>query len=362
MAEEAEDGGEKTEDPTQKKLEEAHKKGDVAKSQEVNTWFIMAASTIVIAGFAGSSASGLMTSFGGIVEHSHAISVDGPGLVLLWEKIGMMLIVPMLLPMAVLGLAGLLGNLVQHQPVFSTEPVTPKLSKISLIQGFKRLFSSRSLINFAKGLVKLTLVSIIVVAVVWPERDRLDLLVRTDVAMILPTVQELVLKVAGAVLVLFTVIAIVDFAYEKWQWMEKQKMTIKEVRDEFKAQEGDPQIKGRIRQIRQERSRQRMMAAVPEATVVVTNPTHYSIALKYEKGMNAPILLAKGVDDVAFRIREVAKDHDIPLVENPPLARALYATVDLDQEIPEEHYKAVADVISYVMRLNQRQAWRSKGA
>ena len=134
---------------------------------------------------------------------------------------------------------------------------------------------------------------------------------------------------------------------------------MKEIKDEHKAQERDPQLKGRIRQIRQERSRKRMMAAVPKADVIVTNPTHFSIALKYERGMNAPVVLAKGVDDMAFRIREVAKDNKIPLVENPPLARALYAIVDIDEEVPEEHYKAVADVISYVMKLNHRAAWRS---
>jgi len=156
------------------------------------------------------------------------------------------------------------------------------------------------------------------------------------------------------------VIAIVDYAYEKWKWLQKQKMTLKEVKDEHKAQEGDPQIKGRIRQIRLERARKRMMKAVPNASVIVTNPTHYSVALKYEKGMNAPLVLAKGIDEVAFRIREVAKEHDIPLVENPPLARALYATVDIDQEVPSEHYRAVADVISYVMKLNAKRRWRAK--
>lgn len=274
--------------------------------------------------------------------------------------IGEMLVMPLLLPLGILAAAGLLGNIIQHKPVFSTEPVMPKFSKVSPIAGFGRLFSSQSLLNFGKGLVKITLVSIILVAVIWPERDRLDLLVRTDVAQILPIVLELTLKLVGATFILFTVIAIVDYAYEKWKWLQKQKMTLKEVKDEHKAQEGDPQIKGRIRQIRLERARKRMMKAVPNASVIVTNPTHYSIALKYEKGMNAPLVLAKGIDEVAFRIREVAKEHNIPLVENPPLARALYATVDIDQEVPSEHYRAVADVISYVMKLNAKRRWRTR--
>ena len=359
MAEEAEDGAEKTEDPTEKKLRDAHEKGDVAKSQEVNAWFVMAASLVVVGGFAGGTASTLMTSFRGIVEQSDSISVDGAGLAKLWSEMGNVLMMPMLLPMLVIGFAGLLGNLIQHAPLISTEPITPKLSKISPLAGVKRLFSSQSLLNFGKGVMKLTLVSMVMVAVLWPQRDRLDLMVYTDLNQLLPIVQEMTVQVVGAVLILFTVIAIVDFAYEKWKWLQKQKMTLKEIKDEHKAQEGDPQLKGRIRQIRLERSRKRMMAAVPQADVIVTNPTHFSIALKYERGMNAPVLLAKGVDDVAFRIREVAKDHKIPLVENPPLARALYATVDIDEEVPEEHYRAVADVISYVMKLNHRAAWRS---
>lgn len=359
MAEEAEDGGEKTEDPTEKKLRDAHEKGDVAKSQEVNAWFVMSASLIVVAGFGASTASSLMASFRTIVEQSDQFFVDPAGLEALLGEVGEMLLMPLLLPMVIIGAAGLFGNLVQHAPLISTEPLVPKLSKISLLQGFKRLFSSQSLLNFGKGVLKITLVSIILVAVLWPQRDQLDLMVHNDLNQLLPIVQSLTVQVLGAVLILFTVIAIVDFAYEKWKWTQKQKMTIKEIKDEHKAQEGDPQIKGRIRQIRQERARKRMMAAVPKADVIITNPTHFSIALKYERGMNAPILLAKGVDDVAFRIREVAKEHEIPLVENPPLARALYATVDIDEEVPEEHYRAVADVISYVMKLNKRSNWRS---
>ncbi len=360
MAEEAEDGGEKTEDPTDKRLRDAQEKGDVAKSQEVNTWFIMAASLIVIAGFGSSMASSLMHELSGLVEHSDSIPVDNGGLRKLWALVGKTLLMPLMIPLLILAAAGLLGNIIQHAPVFSTEPLTPKLSKISPIAGFGRLFSTQSLLNFGKGVVKITLVSIILVVVIWPERDRFDLLVRTDLAQLMPIMQELTLKLLGATFILFTVIAIVDYSYEKWRWMQKQKMTLKEVKDEFKAQEGDPQIKGRIRQIRQERARKRMMAAVPQADVIVTNPTHYSVALKYEQGMNAPLVLAKGVDDVAFRIRELAQEHDIPLVANPPLARALYATVEIDEEVPSEHYKAVADVISYVMKLNSRKAWRSK--
>jgi flagellar biosynthetic protein FlhB len=167
------------------------------------------------------------------------------------------------------------------------------------------------------------------------------------------------LKVFGAVLAVVTIIALVDYVYQRQRWWTRLKMTVQEVRDEFKQMEGNPEIKGRIRKIRMERSRRRMMANVPKATVVITNPTHFAVALKYDRTMKAPQCLAKGADDVAFRIRELAKEHDVPIVENPPLARALYASVDVDEVIPTEHFKAVAQVIGFVMRMKDKKAWRA---
>jgi flagellar biosynthetic protein FlhB len=151
-----------------------------------------------------------------------------------------------------------------------------------------------------------------------------------------------------------TVVAALDYLFERAQWMKKQRMSIQEVKDEYKQMEGDPTVKAKLRQIRAERGRKRMMAAVPSATVIITNPTHYAVALKYEQGMGAPLVVAKGVDAVAFKIREIGQEHDIPVVENPPLARALHATVQIDEEITPEHYKAVAEVIGYVMRLKAK--------
>ena len=153
---------------------------------------------------------------------------------------------------------------------------------------------------------------------------------------------------------ILSIVAAADFAWQKHTWWEKQRMTVKEVRDEHKQMEGDPQVKAKLRQVRLERGRQRMMQNVPRAAVVITNPTHYSIALEYEQGMDAPICVAKGLDDVAFKIREIAEENNIPIVENPPLARALHASVDIDGTIPTEHYKAVAEVIGFVMRLRGR--------
>ena len=254
---------------------------------------------------------------------------------------------------------GIGANLVQHRPLLSLEPITPKFSKISPIQGGKRLFSRDALVNFVKGLVKLGVVGGVVFAVMWSDRDRLEMMVTLDPGALLPTFQEMGLKIFGAVLAIVTVIALADYVYQRQRWWTRLKMTVQEVRDEYKQMEGDPKIKGRIKSIRNERSRRRMMANVPNATVVITNPTHFAVALKYDRSMSAPLCLAKGADDVAFRIRELAKAHDVPIVENPPLARALFASVDVDESIPTEHFKAVAQVIGFVMRMRDKRAWKA---
>jgi len=181
-------------------------------------------------------------------------------------------------------------------------------------------------------------------------------MVSIDVSALLPIVYAMALKLLAAVVAVLALVAALDYLYQYHTWFNKQKMSLREIKDEFKQSDGDPQVKAKIRQLRQEKSRKRMMAAVPEASVVITNPTHYAVALKYEPGMNAPLCLAKGVDAIALKIREVAGEHRVPIVENPPLARALHATVDIDEEIPVEHYQAVAEVIGYVLRLKGRRA------
>jgi flagellar biosynthetic protein FlhB len=165
------------------------------------------------------------------------------------------------------------------------------------------------------------------------------------------------LKLLGAVVAVMIVVAALDFAYQRFKWRQRQRMSIRELKEEFKQQEGSPEIKAKVRQIRRERARRRMMSEVPNATVVVTNPTHFAVALKYESGMAAPVCVAKGIDAVALRIRAVAEAAGVTVVENPPLARVLHATVDLDEEIPPEHYKAVAQIIGYVMGLKSRRGW-----
>lgn len=352
MAEGSEEN-EKTEEPTQKRLEEALKRGDVVKSQEVNTWFVMGAATLVLMVFSGSMTASLSTTMRGLIANSFQIRTDGPALPALFQKIGLEMMAAVALPFLVLMLAALGGNLVQHKLVWTYQTLAPKLSKISPLSGLKRLFSAQSLANFAKGLVKVILVGVVLTVLMWPDRTRMEGLVRTDPAALLPLMQTLVLKMMGAVVAMLAIMAAADYLFQYRQWHQRQKMSLQEVKEEFKNTEGDPAVKGRLKQLRQQRMKKRMMSAVPKASVVITNPTHYAVALQYERGMPAPICVAKGMDALALKIREIAGEHSIPIVENPPLARALHATVEIDQEIPPEHYKAVAEVIGYVMKLRQ---------
>jgi flagellar biosynthetic protein FlhB len=358
MSDEAPEQSSKTEDPSQKKLDDAHKRGDVVKSQEVNNWFMIAGSGLLFSLMAAPTTAGLAQNLKQLLEHADQFEIGGPALGNFFNNLTATILLVALIPLTVLALFGIAGNLVQHRPLLSLDPIKPKLSKISPLQGFKRLFSKDALVNFVKGLVKLGVVGGVIVAVILPETDRLETMVMVDPALLLPDFQALGLKVFGAVLAVVTVLALADYVYQRQRWWNRHKMTVQETRDEFKQMEGDPVIKGRIRQLRNERSRRRMMANVPMATVVITNPTHFAVALKYDKSMPAPLCVAKGADDVAFRIRALATEHDVPIIENPPLARALFAAVDIDESIPEEHFKAVAQVIGFVMQAGRRKGWR----
>lgn len=359
MSDEAPDQESKTEDPSQKKLEDAHKKGDVAKSQEVVTWFMLLGSAVIFAMMAPGTAAALSDFLKQIIVNADQFELGGAGFAAFFNNLALALLGTVLVPLVILSSCAVAANLIQHRPLLSAEPITPKFSKISPLAGFKRLFSSESLVNFGKGLLKIGIVGTVLFFVVWPERDRLDTMMTADPLIILADFQEIGLKIFVATLAIVTVIALADYLYVRQKWWKRQMMTLQETRDEYKQMEGDPHIKGRLRQLRQERARKRMMAAVPDATVVITNPTHFAVALKYEKGMKAPQCVAKGADAVAFRIREVAKEHDVPIVENPPLARALFASVDVDETIPGEHFKAVAEVIGFVMRLKRGAGWKA---
>jgi flagellar biosynthetic protein FlhB len=342
-----------TEDPTQKRLEEALERGDVAKSQEINTWFMIAGGTLVVSSFSGSVGSGLLTPMRNLLANSWMIKTDGGNLLALMQQIEVAVLAALGVPLLMLGLAAIAGNLLQHRLVWSAESLKPKFSKLSPAAGFKRIFGKQAAANFLKGIGKLIALGAVMTMILWPERHRMEAMVKLDPSAMLGASTSMTIHLLGAVVAALAIVAIADFFFQYRSWFQRQKMSLQEIKEEFKQSEGDPHIKGKIRQLRQQRAKKRMMAAVPKASVIITNPTHYSVALSYERGMSAPICVAKGVDNIAFKIREIAREYDIPIVENVPLARALYATVDIDQEIPMEHYHAVAEVIGYVMRMKR---------
>ncbi len=352
MAEDQTDDSDKTEDPTQKRISEARQKGQVARSQEVNHWFIILAAALWLSIFAGPMARRLVQALRSFIEQPHAIRLDSFQLRDVLMDTAGQIGLALMAPLALVTLAALVAGLIQNGLVISSEPIIPKIEKISLTKGLKRMFSAKSVVEFVKGVAKVSIVATVVMILLWPKVGVIPNIAGLSLSQFTDLLQGLAVRVLIGVLSVMTLIAVLDFMFQKQQHLKQLRMSKQETKEEFKQTEGDPMVKGRLRQIRMERARKRMMAAVPEADVVITNPTHYAVALKYNmNSMDAPRLVAKGIDSLAMKIRELAEEHKIPIVENPPLTRALYQAVDLDQEIPAEHYKAVAEIIGYVMRL-----------
>jgi len=354
---EGEDESQKTEEPTQRKLDEARKKGDVPKSQEIPGWFVLAAGLMILSFFLPAMARNFAGSLQVFLARPHTFALDPYSILDLVRTTSWNVALAVSLPISTIALAGFAGHYLQSGLIFSTEKIQPKMSKVNPIEGFKRNFGPQGLANFLKGLGKMGLVAIAAFVVLFPKREELAGLPAVDLTAVLVLVREAGIELLFACLSVYAVIAGMDYMFQRQSFMKKQRMSLREIKDEVKQTDGDPHVKAKLRQLRQERSQRRMMAKVPEATVIVTNPTHYAIALHYEQGETlAPICIAKGVDEVALRIRELGKDHDVPVVEDPPLARALYATAELDEEIPVEHFQAVAKVIGYVLSLSTGRA------
>lgn len=350
------DDAQKTEEPTAKRLRDARSKGQVAVSREVNTWVLLFGTGLMIALLFPALMKDLTSIFIAFIERPHELLADAGGLGNVLSSLVLEVSLILALPMAILFVIALVAGGAQTGINIATKPIQPELSKISPLKGVQRLFSAKQLVEFLKGMFKIALVGFVGTVLLLPEIGRLDTLPSMSMGELLSEIEALVIRIFIGILAILFVIAVADVIFQKMQHIKQLRMTKQEVKEEFKNTEGDPQVKGRLRQIRRQRSRERMMQAVPTADVVVTNPTHFAVALAYKpEEMEAPILVAKGQDFLAQRIRAVADEHDIAIVENPPLARALYAGVDLDQEVPSEHYEAVAQVISYVFNLNKRK-------
>lgn len=350
---EFEHDAERTEDPTSKRLEEAIERGDVAKSTEVNTLFILAGSTLALFAFGGFAATELTEALRAVLAGAYALNEPDFSYARLIETVLVKTLVAIAPVLAVLIAAALAGNFVQHRFLWTFQPLMPQFSRVSPMAGAKRLFSKQAAIGLAKGFAKLTVVGVVMYLVAAPEFDRVMLFAGGDLLQAMSAAMTLVLRLLVGVCAVMVLVAALDWLWTYHSWYERHRMSVREIREEHKQTEGDPTVKAKLRQIRVARMRKRMMTEVPKATVVITNPTHFAVALKYESGMNAPLCVAKGMDVLARRIRELAREHRVPVVENPPLARALHQSVEIDEEIPAEHYKAVAEVIGYVLRLRR---------
>lgn len=345
----------KTEEPTPKKKKDARKQGNIAKSAEVNKAMTFIAILVVIYMMSGSIISELQGFIVNILSGDFSMTMNDNTIRILMFKV-MMSFMKIVLPISLIIMVfGILGSLIQTGLFFSMESLKPKFSKLNPLTGLKNMFSMKAIVNLIKSMVVICIM--IYLGYSFMSKNFEGIIKSGDIY--LPYLFNIVLDLIKSILTSITlavaVVAALDYGYEKFSHKKGLKMTKQEVKEEYKQMEGDPHIKGKIKQKQRQMANQRMMQAVPSSTVILTNPTHISIAIRYEQGKDTtPIVVAKGVDEVAFRIREIAKSHDIPIIENVPLARLIYKEVDIDQEIPEEMYKAVAEVLVAVYKIKNK--------
>lgn len=348
------DDSQRTEDPTPKKLDEARKRGQVPMSKETNTWFLLLVATIVVAAMGPHMMRQMAVLLHTFLEQSWQV-FGSPGTIQVLKALFFDIVTMMMAPVLILFIAAGIGPFAQVGPLYSIESIMPKLDKVSPMAGFKRLFSGRSLFEFVKGLFKVILIGWVSWEVLKPSLENLDTIIVMPLTDVTAEMMRLFVKLMTAILTLYFLLAGGDLLFQRYTHYKQMRMSRQEIKDEYKQTEGDPHVRSRLRQIRMERARSRMMQNVPSSTVVITNPTHYAVALKYEpQEMEAPVCVAKGLDNIALRIRQVAEENDVVIVENPPLARTLHKAIEVDDIIPPEHYKAVAEVISYVFRLKKK--------
>lgn len=358
---ESESGADKSEQPTGKRLAEARKKGQIARSKELNTLAVTMSGAIGMLLYGEDIARGLMDIMRGAFSLSRDVLLDPGSMAVLLFHAGieaLLLLMPLLV---ILLVASILGPIALGGWLFSMETMQPKFSKMNPISGIKRMFSLKSLVELGKALAKFLVILAVALVVLSMDQDDLLAIAYEPLEAAMAHSAEIVAWSAFWLTCGLILIAAVDAPFQYWDMQQQLKMTKQEVRDEHKDSEGRPEVKGRIRQLQREMAQRRMLQAVPEADVVITNPTHFAVALKYDAAKSgAPIMLAKGGDFLALKIREVAQEHDVLILESPGLARAVYYSTEVDGEIPAGLYLAVAQVLAYVYQLRQYQAGRGK--
>ncbi|MGN8644983.1 flagellar biosynthesis protein FlhB [Gracilibacillus sp. HCP3S3_G5_1] len=347
--------GEKTEKATPKKRQDVRKKGQVAKSQDVNTAILLFFVFIILL-VTGDLLKNTMTnmyskSFTEYIHHE--VTEDELFSMFLDILFNISIAIAPIMLIAIV--AGLASNFMQIGFLFSTEPLKMKLNKIDPIQGAKRIFSARALVELVKSLLKIIVVGVITFSIIWMNRDEMMMLVDKEVNGALAFFGQMTIQMGIAAAIGLLIISVIDYAYQKYDFEKQNRMSKNDIKDEHKNIEGDPLIKSKIKEKQRQMAMQRMMSEVPNADVVITNPTHYAIAIKYDESKaDAPYVVAKGVDFVAMRIKDIARHHEVVMVENRPLARALYDQVEIDEVIGEEFFQAVAEILAYVYRIQKK--------
>lgn len=355
----AKDGpnGEKTEKPTAKKIEDSRKEGQVPKSQSLNTAFGLMGLFVCLKIWIGSIGTNLLQIFPEAYSKFYLATQTSMS-TLDWGQMMMefgIAIAKIVWPFFLVGVAvAFLGNRVQFSWKVTTKPLEPKLSKINPISGFKRLFSVQTLMKTLVSILTIIAVGFVVYSTIKDEWALLYNIYDMEIGQVIELVGDIVINLGIKISAVMIVIGLGDYAFQKWKNTQDMMMSKQDIKDEYKNTEGDPQIKGKIKQKQREMSQRRMMQAVPQADVIITNPTHYAVAVQYDRdSQDAPIVIAKGTDYLAGKIKEIAKDNGVEIVENRALARMLYNNVEVDQEIPPELYQAVAEVLAYVYKLRR---------
>ncbi|MFV0626778.1 MAG: flagellar biosynthesis protein FlhB [Alphaproteobacteria bacterium] len=356
MVAEDDDESSKTEDPSERKLEKAKEEGDVAISQEAKNFVMLLGILFVVWLIIPMLLRWFYNLNIKFIEAPESYTINLKTFHLLFKNAVINFFKIMAIPFGIFIIFGVFASVMQTGFIFAPKKIEFKWEKLNFIKELPKLITMRKIVESIKGILKIIVVAFIGIHVIRPYLGKAELLPTMETMGILSFIHKIVVLLIFTMAIAVFVLAIADFLYQKFSHLKKMRMTKQEVKEEYKQSEGDPLVKSKIRQIRHERARQRMMDNVPKASVIITNPTHYAIALEYNMDtMEAPKVVAKGVDHLALRIRAVAEENDVPIVENPPLARALFASVDIDEYVPSEHFKAVAEVIGYVMQLNKEK-------
>lgn len=354
MAEESPSGGEKTEEPTGKRRDDFRKKGTVAQSKEVHTAALLTGLILFWIFYMPTFWEGLINLITTLLQTLDDFVITPASTVQLSyfiiQQMGILLI-PIF---AVVAIIGILSSYFQIGWLLTGKPLKPDLGKLNPIQGAKKFISKKSFVDLVKSIAKIAFIGWLAYGTIFDNFEKAlqlaDMTAAIAILFLAKTATVIIAKICAAMIV----IAFIDFLFQRYEMEEKMKMTKQEVKEEYKESEGDPLIKAQIRAIQREMARKRMMAEVPEADVIITNPTHISIAVKYNSSdMDAPIVVAKGTDIVAMKIREIAREHEVPIVENPPVARLLHK-LDIGTQVPEEMFKAVAEILAHVYKLKNK--------